>query len=180
MKEFKKYFLYFIVTFFLLFAVAETIARFLTVPGTVDFIERRIIEEDLKPQKPADQYRILFYGESTMHGNHLFPKSTIRKWMSLYLESLLGAEKAKRFKGANLGRLGASSDFISQAFFDTAVYKPDLVVFYTAHNDFIQLENRKVILGQKVSKKKRKKFFQSVLKKSYFLSALNRFGIARW
>ena len=172
----KKFLIINFVIIFLFFVCAELVARIFTVPASFDFIERRIMEEGLSIKKEPGEYRILLFGESTMHGNHLFPKSTIRIWMQLYLENLLGKEKAKHIKIINLGRLGAGSDFIKQSYLDTLPYKPDLVIFYTAHNDFIQLENRQLIL-KKVKTNPIGDFFQSMFKKSYFISAMKRMGI---
>ncbi len=159
------------------FITLESVARFFTVPGAAHYIEQRIMEEGLTAQKPKGEYRVLMFGESTMHGNHLFPKSTIGKWVELYLGNLIGPQQAKHVKVVNLGRCGASSDYISQAFFDTIAYKPDLVIFYTVHNDFIELENRQLILNPKSLSVRMSDFFEMLLKKSCFVSAVKRMYI---
>ena len=143
MPDKTKYFLFSFITATLFFISAEIVCRiFFVYPGACDFVERRIIEQGLTKSKPHGEFRIFLYGESTMQGDALYPKSTIEKWISIYLEDLLGKSTAKKVKIYNLARLGSNSHFITKSFVDTVAYKPDLVVFYTAHNDFVQLDNR--------------------------------------
>lgn len=138
-----RYFLFSFITLALFLGLAEIICRILFVtPGTCDFIERRIIEQGLGKYKSSGEFRIFLYGESTMQGDALSPKSTIEKWISIYLEDLLGKQTAQKVKIYNLARCGSNSHFIAKSFFNTVNYKPDLAVFYTAHNDFVQLDNR--------------------------------------
>ena len=176
--ELKQYAVSFVIVFSLFLGTTELIARVFTVSGSFDYIERMIIEQGLKPKKNPGEYRIFLFGESTMHGNHLYPKSTIKRWIELYLENLLGEEKARNVRVVNLARLGVSSDFITEAFEDTCVYKPDLVVFYSVHNDFVQLENRKDFLRPKSWKDATARFFQRLMKKSCFVSAVKRAAVA--
>ena len=126
----------------LFFIFFEASARFFFTTGAQDFVERRIMEQELKPNKEGGVYRIFLFGESTMHGGHLYPASTIKRWLELYIDNLFGEEGAKNIEVLNLGRLGADSSFIKQSFIDTLPYEPDLAVFYTAHNDFVQVEYR--------------------------------------
>ena len=158
-----------VVFFFLLL---EGIARLFYLPGSFDYIERCIIEQGLAEKKPKDEYRIFLYGESTAHGHVFFPKSTIRLWTKLYLENLLGEETAKNVKLVNFGRLGADSNFITQSFLDTLVYKPDLVIFYTAHNDFANLDNRRAIFYRMSVSENIGQFFNHIIKKSSFIRIL--------
>ena len=164
------------------FASAEGICRILFVtPGASDFIERSIIQQKLTKFKPKDEFRIFLYGESTMHGDALYPKSTIDKWILIYLEDLLGKEIARKVKIYNFARLGANSHFISKSFTETVGYNPDMAVFYTAHNDFVQLDNRRsdfdvqpLVFGDKEFFDQ---WFRSCIKKSAFLSEITRLFI---
>ncbi|MCX5685863.1 MAG: tetratricopeptide repeat protein [Candidatus Omnitrophica bacterium] len=159
----------------LFFALLEGTARLFVFPGSSDYIERRIIEHGLKQKKAGGEFRILLYGESTMHGSHLFPHSTIDKWIKLYLADLLPEGVSSRVTTANFGRMGANSRFIRKAFLETVPYKPDLAVFYMAHNDFCIAENRRYIPRPFM-----KRFYDVTAefpKHSSFLNFLNRLVI---
>lgn len=101
--------------------------------GTSDFIERAILQQKLELRKPAGQYRIFVYGESTVHGAGYAPTSSPVKWLDAYLRDFL---PGRDIKVINFGRMGEGSDFIAQAFSDTLQYKPDLAIFYLGHNTF--------------------------------------------
>lgn len=159
----------------LFFVLLEGIAGLFIFPGSSDYIERRIIEQGLKQKKAGGEFRILLYGESTMHGSHMFPHSTIDKWIKLYLADLLPKEVSMRVTTTNLGRMGANSRFIRRAFLETVLYKPDLAVFYMAHNDFCIAENRRFIPRPFM-----KRFYDVTAefpKHSAFLNFLNRLVI---
>jgi len=156
------------------FALLEGVSRFFIPPGSYDFIERRAIEQDLAHKKAKDEYRILFYGESTMHGNQLYPKSTIDQWLKLYLAELLPENIASRVTTTNFGRLGASSGFIADSFIETIPYKPDLAVFYMAHNGFTLVPQRRALFTPLAFGHKAEKLFKKISKKSSFINAVNR------
>ncbi len=120
MKQSIKYSFFSLLTFILVFVSIEGVSRvFFVRPGATDFIERRIIEQGLTKHKAKDEFRIFLYGESTMQGDALCPKFTVEKWISIYLKDLLGSDLSRKVKGYTLARLGSSSHFISQPFFDT-------------------------------------------------------------
>ena len=178
-----KCFLFSLATLGFFFGLVEIVCRiFFVYPGACDFIERRIIEQGLTKYKSQGEFRVFLYGESTMQGDALYPKSTIEKWIPIYLEDLLGADKAKKVKVYNLARIGSNSHFIAKSFLNTVDYKPDLAVFYTAHNDFVQLDNRHtdfnphpLIFGQKGFLGQRG---WPLMKQSAFVSELARLHIA--
>ncbi|MFH0763703.1 MAG: tetratricopeptide repeat protein [Candidatus Omnitrophota bacterium] len=170
-----KYIYFSVICIILFFALLEGIARLFVFPGSSDYIERRIIEQGLKQKKAAREFRIMLYGESTVHGSHMFPHSTINKWIKLYLADLLPKEASNRVTTTNLGRMGSNSRFISKAFLETVRYKPDLAVFYMAHNDFCIAENRCYIPRPFM-----KRFYDITAefpKHSSFLNFLNRIAI---
>ncbi len=178
MKQHKKNLVFSLITIFLFFALAEGIARLFTQTGSYDYVERKIIEQGLRQKKQPGEFRILLYGESTMHGSHLYKKSTIRDWIQLYLRNLLGEELANRVTVVNFGRVGYDSRFISQSFIDTVGYKPDVAVFYSVHNDFVFLENRQEILAKETFGKKIDSLFRDLVKKSAFMTVLRRINIS--
>lgn len=174
----KKYLVFSLTAIVLFFVILEGLTRLFTVTGSYDFIERSIIQQGLKARKQPGEFRVFLFGESTMHGTHLFPKSTIKKWMEIYLEDLLGEAHARKITIINFGRLGCDSRFMLQAFKDTLVYKPDLVVFYSAHNNFIQLEERDEVLKSKPVVEQFGAFMQELAKKSSFISTMKRLAVA--
>ncbi|MBI3252597.1 MAG: tetratricopeptide repeat protein [Candidatus Omnitrophica bacterium] len=173
-----KYASFSLITLVLFLGLVEGVCRiFFVYPGASDFVERRIIEQGLTKDKSSGEFRVILYGESTMQGDALSPKSTIEKWITTYLEDLLGKDTAKRVKVYNLARIGSNSQFIAKSFADTVPYKPDLAVFYVAHNDFVQLDNRhprRMSFGQKGFLKH---YGRRLVKQSAFLSELTRLHI---
>ncbi|OGX08505.1 MAG: hypothetical protein A2Z88_11200 [Omnitrophica WOR_2 bacterium GWA2_47_8] len=169
-------FLIIVITFSLL--LIEGVTRLFAQPASYDFIERRIIEQDLPVKKAKDEYRIFLFGESTMHGHIYYPKSTIDKWLKMYLENVLGPQDAKRVRVYNFGRLGATSEFIKQAFDETLYYKPDLVVIYSAHNDFTILEERPSYLERRPLIERLDVGFKLWIKKSTFIGLFRKVSVA--
>jgi len=133
----KKGLLYIFFSFFstcALLLLLEGACWVLDVPqGASDFIERTIIQQKLDLRKPAGQYRIFVFGESTVHGAGYAPVSSPVKWLDAYLKDFL---PGRDIRVINFGRLGEGSAFITQAFLDTLQYKPDLAIFYLGHNTF--------------------------------------------
>ena len=173
----KKYLAFSLITVFLFFFILECLTRLVTVTGSYDFIERTIIQQDLKVHKQPGEYRIFLFGESTMHGSFLFPRSTIKRWMELYIENLLGKDASRKITIINFSRLGCGSEFMLHSFKDTLAYKPDLVIFYTSHNNFIQLELRDDVLKPKLSSDKFSEVIQELTKKSCLISTMKRIAV---
>lgn len=172
-----KYLLFSFIAVTVFFALFEIVFRFFVPSGSSDFIERTIIQQGLEVKKKPGEYRIFLFGESTMHGNHLFPESTIKRWMELYLENLVGKEKAEQVTIINFGRLGEDSLFMLQSLKETSVYRPDLVIVYSAHNDFIQLEHRDRLLRPASFSNRVEKLFKELGKKIHFVSAIRRMSV---
>jgi len=136
--------------------------------GASDFIERANINQHLTYRKPAGQFRIFVYGESTVHGAGYAPTSSPVKWLDAYLKDFL---PGRDIKVVNYGRLGAGSAFIAQAFLDTLQFKPDLAIFYLGHNTFY-LENRVATVNEINAKFTSR--FKLWLHKSRLVSAIVR------
>lgn len=177
MKNLFKYIGYSLVAVIIFASVLELGARLFVPTGSFQYIERCIIEQKMAFKKKPGTFRIFLFGESTMLGNHLDHSSTIKRWIELYLENLLGKDIAGRVQIINFGHLEESSNFFRDAFFDTMVYKPDLAVFYSAHNDFIQLDNRRQFLELSTFKSKAGRFFQRFTRYSAFASFMQRLAL---
>lgn len=160
------------------FGSAELIARLFLFPGSYDYIERCVMDQGLRQKKAHDEYRIFLFGESTMHGHYLHPRSTIKTWMKLYLQDLLPEPAAHRVAITNFGRLGEGSDFITRAFIETIPYKPDLAVFYLAHNDYTLIKHREDYFRPPGLKERLERFFGEMPRKSSFLTFINRLYIS--
>ena len=162
----KKIFLYVFTTFLstcLLLLLLEGAFCFLGFPqGASDFIERAIFQQKLEFRKPAGQFRIFVFGESTVHGAGYAPTSSPVKWLDAYLKDFL---PGRNIRVINFGRLGEGSADIAQAFIDTLQYQPDLAIFYLGHNAFF-LVNRADVTEKKEAK------FASRLKKWFHKSRL--------
>jgi len=166
------------IAFFTPLLLIEGVSRFFSAPASFDYIERRLIEQDFPGRKAKDEFRVFMIGESTIHGQYLFPNSTIARWMKIYLQHLLPPQTAENIKIYNLGRLGVDSFFIAQTVVDTIPLEPDLLVLYTSHNDFIQLENRIKNLNR-TWKDRTYDGFINLIKKSAFISAMRRAAVKR-
>ena len=160
------------------FSSIELVSRLFLFPGSYDYIERCVMDQGLRQRKAAGEYRIFLFGESTMHGHYLYPRSTIGVWIRLYLGDLLPEDAARRVTVTNFGRMGGGSDFATDAFIETIPYKPDLAVFYMAHNDYILTEYRKIYFRSVPLKERMENFLEEIPKKSSFLTFINRWYIS--
>lgn len=159
------------------FVVLEGLARVFVFPGSYGFIERRIIEEALPQRKPAGEFRIFLFGESTMQGHYLYPYSTVDIWMRMYLKDLLPPDAYGKVRIVNFGRYGATSSFIAKAFTDTLRYRPDLAVFYSAHNDFCLFGNRREFFTRKSPAEAIEDIGKELPRHSALLNAINRLAV---
>lgn len=173
MTTYKKIF-FSIIAVILFFGLAELVARQFIFPGSYDYIERRIIEHGLTQHKKPGEFRIFLYGESTMHGGPLYPRSVIGKWLRLYLTDLLPEGAMRNVTIVNFGRMGANSQFITNSFLETVRYKPDLAIFYTVHNDFCLLDTRLSLISKKSWMQRIEDFCGNLPKRSSFLNLFNR------
>ncbi len=156
------------------FLSLELLCRVFVFPGSYDYIERRIIENNLSQHKRPGEVRIFLYGESTMHGGALYPYSTIAKWLKLYLSDLLPEDVMKHVTIVNFGRMGSDSTFTANAFIQTLAYKPDLAIFYMAHNDFCLTEYRPNTIAKKPISEKIEDLFSNLPKVSSMVNLINR------
>lgn len=176
MKTYKKILFSVIITV-LFFGLAELVSRIFVFPGSYDYIERRIIEHNLSQHKKSGEFRIFLYGESTMHGGALYPYSVIRGWLKLYLADLLPADVMRNVTIVNFGRMGADSNFTTNAFLETMAYKPDLAIFYIVHNDFCIPEYRPDLVSKRSLSHKFKDLGACLPKRSSLLNLFNRLVI---
>lgn len=147
----------------------EVVFRTLEFPrGAVRFIERVVIQNQLSTLKPKGEFRIFAYGESSIHGAHYAPVSSPMKWLEAYLKDFLPGTSVKI---VNFARMGHGTRFHYEAFRDTLDYKPDLVVFYSGHNEFLPGNQ----IDQQTEKSKQWNYgIREAVQNSRFISAVVR------
>lgn len=147
----------------------EVVFRTLEFPrGAARFIERVTIQNQLSSLKPKGEFRIFAYGESSIHGAHYAPVSSPMKWLEAYLNDFLPGTPIKI---VNFARMGHASFFHYEAFRDTVEYKPDLVIFYVGHNEFMPGNQ----MAQQVKKRKKMSSkLREAFQHSHFISAVVR------
>lgn len=136
--------------------------------GSNDYIETILYREKITKRKPAGEFRIFAYGESTMHGSHYGPYSNPARWLEAYLKDFL---PHKKIRVVNLSRMGQGSRRLYHTVHDTVQYRPDLVIFYTGHNAFIPGNRKDQVLAEE---KESKFILKKWLRKSSFFSAVER------
>lgn len=139
--------------------------------GANSYVEGILIRNQVTLRKPAGEFRIFTYGESTMHGSHYWPASNPSRWLEAYLQDFL---PHKKIRVINFSRMGQGSDFVLRSFQNTLIYKPDLVIFYMGHNFFLP--------GNRVDQVERKEnklsfHFKLWIRQSVLISSVIRQGI---
>lgn len=155
-----------------LLLVLEGISRLAGIPaGGSTFSESLIIRNKLSTHKPAGEFRIFTYGESSMHGSHYWPASNPARWIESYLKDFL---PGKNIRVVNFARMGQGGMKAYECFRDTAAYKPDLAIFYMGHNFMLPGNRKDQVLGKM---KKSSYFWRNLLRQSHFLSWVYRTAI---
>lgn len=158
----------------LLLLALELIFRLLGFPnGATRYAETIIIKNHLSTHKPKDEFRIFALGGSSMHGAHYAPYSSPARWMEAYLKDFL---PSKKIRVDNFARMGQNSAYQAEVLQDVLAYKPDLIILYSGHNEFLP--------GARIDqvRAKKNKWSSKVgdwAKKSHFISAIVRMAIAR-
>lgn len=155
-----------------LLVILEGICRLSGIPaGGSTFSESLIIRNKLSAHKPAGEFRVFTYGESSMHGSHYWPASNPARWIETYLKDFL---PGKNIRVVNFARMGQGGMKAYECFRDTASYKPDLAIFYMGHNFMLPGNRKDQVLG-KMSKSSY--FWRNLLRQSHFLSWVYRTAI---
>lgn len=87
--------------------------------------------------KAPDEFRVFCLGGSTVQGNPWGPPTAFSTWLEL---SLRAAEPGRRWDVVNCGGISYASYRLRPILVEILGYRPDLIVFYFGHNEF--LENR--------------------------------------
>lgn len=156
----------------ILLAALEGVCRLAGLPpGATRYMEGIIIRNHLTPQKPADEFRIFAFGESSLHGSHYWPFSSPALWMEVYLHDFL---PGKKIRVVNFARMGQGSYKTYESFRDAAAYKPDLAIFYYGHNAFLPGNRKQEVIAKDI---KKNNIWRKILRESRFLSWAYRLAV---
>lgn len=95
--------------------------------------------------KPANTLRIFCFGGSTTYGHPYDASASFSRW----LQDLLKASAPERnIEVINAGGISYASYRIVPLVRETLAYQPDLMIFYTGHNEFLERRTYSKILDQ--------------------------------
>jgi tetratricopeptide (TPR) repeat protein len=117
-----------------------------------------------RAEKPAGTFRIFCFGGSTTYGHPYDGRTAFPRWMEALLTA---ADQSRKYEVINAGGISYASYRIIPLVQETLKYKPDLMVFYTGHNEF--LESRTY---PKLSKISRTAYFENLLDRLRFYNLL--------
>lgn len=152
-----------------LFASLELISRIFILPGSSDYIEKKMIEQGLARKKAPGEYRIFLFGEPTMSGDRI----------KFYLKDLLPEEYSRRVTINDFTGPNVTSAVARQSFAETASYKPDMAVFYVANNDYILPESRAGYIFSPAPVEKIRNLINDIPKHSSLINFFRRIYISR-
>lgn len=117
--------------------------------------------------KPPDTLRIFCFGGSTTYGHPYDASASFSRW----LEDLLKASTPdKNFEVINAGGISYASYRIVPLVRETLQYQPDLMIFYTGHNEFLERRTYSKLFDEGSGRIE----VQAVLERSSVYQALKR------
>ena len=146
----------------------ELVFRGFGAPGGGRHLESVVIREQLARSKPAGEFRIFAFGESTMHGAHYGSASNPARWLEVYLREFLPDANVRVL---NFAKPASSSTDTLESFEHSLLYQPDLAIFYLGHNDFLPGNRPSEIAEQRRTLRDR---LRRLLSQSWFLSHIQR------
>ncbi|MFT5299974.1 MAG: lysophospholipase L1-like esterase [Mariniblastus sp.] len=91
--------------------------------------------DDFSAEKPKDEYRVFCLGGSTVQGRPFAIETSFSKWLELRLQA---ADPSKKWNVINCGGVSYASYRLAPIMDEILKYKPDLIVLYTGHNEFLE------------------------------------------
>lgn len=85
--------------------------------------------------KSADTFRIFVLGGSTVQGRPYAVETSFTNWLKINLQA---AEPDRNFEVINCGGVSYASYRLVPILRETLQYRPDLVILYTGHNEFLE------------------------------------------
>ncbi len=91
--------------------------------------------ESFLADKPADEFRIIVLGGSTVQGRPYEIETSFTTWLEL---SLRAAEPDRRWEVVNCGGISYASYRLLPILREVLAYQPDLIIVCTGHNEFLE------------------------------------------
>lgn len=126
----------------ILFSVVTVIGLLLAMELSTRYLIRTFVGPGVVPKmffgfrvppKPPDTVRVFAFGGSTVFGGHL-PKVGFVRQLEVLLQGRMGD---KRIEVWNFGRSGRDSTYVREAIERTLRGSPDVIIVYSAHNEFL-------------------------------------------
>lgn len=86
-------------------------------------------------EKPDDEFRIFCIGGSTVQGRPFSIETAFSQWLEL---GLTASDDSRSWKVINCGGVSYASYRLAPVLDEILRYKPDLIVLYTGHNEFLE------------------------------------------
>jgi tetratricopeptide (TPR) repeat protein len=122
-----------------LFVVKDGIAS--TAPGRLKYFNKVSFPVEKKP----NTFRIFCFGGSTTYGRPFDGRTAFPRWLK---ELLVASVPGKEFDVINAGGISYASYRIVPLVKEALRFRPDLVVFYTGHNEFLERRTYKGLFDQ--------------------------------
>lgn len=91
--------------------------------------------QSFSAQKADDEYRVFCLGGSTVQGRPYAVETAFSTWLEI---SLRTADSSRRWKVINCGGVSYASYRLTPILQEVLGYRPDLIVIYTGHNEFLE------------------------------------------
>lgn len=85
--------------------------------------------------KPTNEFRIFVLGGSTVQGRPYSIETSFTTWLEL---SLQAADPSRKFEVVNCGGVSYATYRLVSILEEMLTYKPDLIIFYEGHNEFLE------------------------------------------
>jgi lysophospholipase L1-like esterase len=97
--------------------------------------QRYFCPESFAAEKAPNEYRIFCLGGSTVQGNPFAIETSFTTWLEI---SLQAADPRRRWDVVNCGGVSYASYRLAPILQEVLQYRPDLVILYTGHNEFLE------------------------------------------
>ncbi|WP_419194584.1 methyltransferase [Novipirellula herctigrandis] len=114
-----------------LFVPSDDARRLVTAPDRLEYFR----PESFANPKPANEFRIVCLGGSTVQGRPYAIETSFSTWLEL---SLRAADPDQQWEVINCGGVSYASYRLVPVLEEMLRYEPDLVILYTGHNEFLE------------------------------------------
>ena len=114
-----------------LFVPSEDGTRYEISPSRQGFFR----PDSFSTRKPDNEYRIFCLGGSTVQGRPFGIETSFTTWLELALQA---ADATRKWEVVNCGGVSYASYRLVPVLDEVLGYRPDLIVVYTGHNEFLE------------------------------------------